>query len=117
MVMSFLCGAGMDKYIPWPGPPCFIQPIEVSVVISSSSVVITGDSWDSGTVDSWEEAGDFTSDRSAGAARRSNETRTKTHQPDTLATASQAPLSIVSPHKCDSWINKVSSLENVFGQL
>ena len=53
----------------------------------------------------------------AGAARRGNETRTKTHQPDTLATASQAPLSSVSPHKCDSWINKVSSLENVFGQL
>ena len=57
-----------------------IQPIEVSVVISSSSVIITGDSWDTGSSDSWEEAGDFTSDSSHGAARRGNETRTKTHQ-------------------------------------
>ena len=46
----------------WPALFYFI--IEVSVVISSSSVIITGDSWDTGSSDSWEEAGDFTSDSS-----------------------------------------------------
>ena len=83
----------MDKNIAGPGPPCFIQPIEVSVVISSSSVIITGDSWDTGSSDSWEEAGDFTSDSSIGEARRRNETRTKTHQHCHSSHSSQAPLS------------------------
>ena len=102
----------MDKNIPWPGPPCFIQPIEVSVVISSSSVIITGDSWDTGSSDSWEEAGDFTSDSSIGEARRRNETRTKTHQHCHSSHSSQAPLSRLT----NVTVGSIKSLENIFGQ-